>query len=61
MAAAPWNPLRGHYTRYGSVEKLLARPDDQMVVMATGDEMTVEFSPRALPAVKAGMEARFLP
>ncbi|MFZ0959777.1 MAG: FG-GAP-like repeat-containing protein [Terriglobia bacterium] len=59
MAAAPWNPLRGHYTRYGPVEGLLARPDDQMVVMATGDEMTVEFSPRALPAVKAGWKRDF--
>ena len=54
MSAAPWNPLRGHYTRYGAVEKLLERPDDQLVVMATGDEMTVEFDPRALPAIKPG-------
>jgi len=59
MTAAPWNPLRGHYTRYGSVEKLLARPDDEMVVMATGDEMTVKFSPRALPAVKPGWKRDF--
>ena len=59
MATAPWNPLRGNYTRYGSVEKLLARPDDQLVVMATGDEMTVEFSPRALPAVKPGWKRDF--
>jgi tetratricopeptide (TPR) repeat protein len=59
MAAAPWNPLRGHYTRYGSVAKLLARPDDQLVVMATGDEMTVAFSPRALPAVKPGWKRDF--
>ena len=33
--------MRGNYTRYGDVEKLLARADDQLVVMATGDEMTV--------------------
>ena len=59
MTTAPWNPLRGHYTRYGSVEKLLARPDDQLVVMATGDEMTVEFSPRELPAVKPGWKRDF--
>jgi tetratricopeptide (TPR) repeat protein len=59
MTAAPWNPLRGLYTRYGAVEKLLARPDDQLVVMATGDEMTVEFSPRALPAVKPGWQRDF--
>ncbi len=59
MTTAPWNPLRGHYTRYGSVEKLLARPDDQLVVMATGDEMTVEFSPRALLAVRPGWRRDF--
>jgi tetratricopeptide (TPR) repeat protein len=59
MANAPWNPLRGKYTRYGSVEKLLARPDDQLVVMATGDEMTVKFSPRALPAIKPGWKRDF--
>jgi tetratricopeptide (TPR) repeat protein len=59
MTAAPWNPLRGHYTRYGSVQELLARADDQLVVMATGDEMTVEFSPRALPAVKPGWKRDF--
>jgi len=59
MTAAPWNPLRGRYTRYGSVENLLARPDDQLVVMATGDEMTVEFSPRALPPVRPGWKRDF--
>jgi tetratricopeptide (TPR) repeat protein len=59
MTMAPWNPLRGHYTRYGPVEKLLARPDDQLVVMATGDEMTVRFSPRALPALKPGWKRDF--
>jgi tetratricopeptide (TPR) repeat protein len=59
MAMAPWNPLRGNYTRYGSVEKLLAQPDDQLVVMATGDEMTVKFSPRDLPAVKPGWKRDF--
>jgi hypothetical protein len=59
MNAAPWNPLRGEYTRYGSVEKLIARPDDQLVVMATGDEMTVDFSPRHLPALKPGWKRDF--
>ncbi len=59
MSTAPWNPLRGNYTRYGSVEKLLARPDDQLVVMATGDEITVEFSPSALPAVRPGWTRDF--
>jgi hypothetical protein len=59
MATAPWNPLRGHYTRYGSVDRLLARSDDQLVVMATGDEMTVEFSAEDLPPVKPGWKRDF--
>jgi hypothetical protein len=59
MATAPWNPLQGRYTRYGSVRKLLARPDDELVVMATGDEMTVKFSGRALAPVKPGWKRDF--
>jgi tetratricopeptide (TPR) repeat protein len=59
MSTAPWNPLRGNYTRYGAVEKLLARPDDEMVVMATGDEMTLEFSLRSLPSLKPGWKRDF--
>jgi hypothetical protein len=54
MTYAPWNPMLGHYTRYGPVEKLLERPDDQLVVMATGDELTVSFSGRGLPPLKPG-------
>ncbi len=59
MTAAPWNPLRGNYTRYGAVEKLLARPDDELVAMATGDEMTVEFSPAGLPKLKPGWKRNY--
>jgi len=59
MTIAPWNPLRGRYTRYGSVEKLLTHADDQLVVMATGDEMTVEFSARDLPTVKPDWKRDF--
>jgi hypothetical protein len=54
MTLAPWNPQRGEYTRYGSVRELLARPDDEMVVMATGDELTVKFNGRALVPVRPG-------
>jgi hypothetical protein len=54
LADAPWNPAQGHYTRYGRVEKLLARADDQLVVMAPGDEITVRFDARRLPPLKPG-------
>ncbi len=59
MTAAPWNPLRGNYTRYGAVEKLLARPDDELVAMATGDEMTLEFSPAPLPRLEPGWKRNY--
>ncbi len=47
-----WNPTPGMYTRYGDVRKLLAGVDDEMVLMGSGDEMTLEFdgSPAPPPA-----------
>ncbi len=59
MSAVPWNPLRGNYTRYGPVEELLARGDDEMVVMATGDELTVDFSLHSLPNLNPGWKRDF--
>jgi len=59
LAEAPWNPMRGHYTRYGTVERLLARPDDRLVVMSTGDELTLKFSGRGLRPLKAGWKRDF--
>ncbi len=54
LAEAPWNPMRGQYTRYGTVDRLLRQADDRMVVMATGDELTVKFDSRGLPPVRPG-------
>ncbi len=59
MAEAPWNPMSGHYTRYGSVETLLDSPDDRMVVMSVGDEITVQYDGRGLPPVKPGWKRDF--
>ena len=59
LTMAPWNPMRGNYTRYGSVERLVARADDQLVVMATGDEMTLVFSGGRLGSVKPGWKRDF--
>jgi hypothetical protein len=59
LADAPWNPFLGRYTRYGEVKNLLARTDDRLVVMATGDEMTVRFSARRLPPLKTGWKRDF--
>ena len=59
VAHAPWNPFLGNYTRYGEVGNLLARPDDRLVVMAAGDEMTVKFSARGLPPLRPGWKRDF--
>jgi len=59
MADAPWNPFLGYYTRYGEVDELVRRADDRLVVMATGDEMTLRFSARGLPRLKPGWRRDF--
>ena len=40
---SPWRPIAGAATRFGDVRPLLESADDQYVVMAPGDETTVEF------------------
>ncbi|HZT68128.1 MAG TPA: FG-GAP-like repeat-containing protein [Terriglobia bacterium] len=59
MKQAPWNPMRGNYTRYGNVNKLLAHADDHLVVMSTGDEMTVRFNTSQLPVLRPGWVRSF--
>ncbi|HEV2349441.1 MAG TPA: FG-GAP-like repeat-containing protein [Terriglobia bacterium] len=59
MHDAPWNPMRGDYTRYGQVKTLLDSSDDRQVVMSTGDEITVRFDGQNLPPVKPGMKRDF--
>jgi hypothetical protein len=54
LAEAPWNPMIGNYTRYGDTVKLVSQADDQMVVMATGDELTVKFDARTLAPLRPG-------
>jgi hypothetical protein len=59
LGEAPWNPMGGHYTRYGSVETLLGSHDDRMVVMSVGDEITLQYDGRNLPPVKPGWKRDF--
>lgn len=48
LTEAPlWAPMAGRFTRYGDVRELLGKADDRMVVMGSGDEMTVVFEPLA--------------
>jgi hypothetical protein len=55
-----WNPTAGNYTRYGAVENLLREPDDRMVIMGSGDEVTLRFNARDLPPLPAGWKRDFL-
>ena len=59
MTEAPWNPFLGRYTRYGAVDTLLESADDRLVVMATGDEVTVTFSGWRLPPLEPGWKRDF--
>lgn len=59
MKAAPWNPARGPYTRYGPVRSLLLRADNELVAMSSGDDITVRFSARRLPPLPAGWKRDF--
>jgi hypothetical protein len=44
----------GHYTRYGDVVELLSATDDRFVIMAPGDEISVEFPAITLPELPEG-------
>jgi len=53
-ATGPFVPHRGAYTRYGDVTPLLRAIDDEFVIFGTGEDMDLEFSAAALPAVPKG-------
>lgn len=54
-----WNPTRGNYTRYGNVKPLVLAADDKMVIMGSGDELSLEF-PANLAPPKPGWTRDFL-
>jgi hypothetical protein len=58
-SVSSWNPTRGNYTRYGPVDSLVQAADDKMVIMGSGDELTLEF-PAALAPPKPGWTRDFL-
>ena len=57
---SPWRPISGAVTRFGDVRPLLGEPDDMYVIMAPGDETTVEFDARSAERVPAGWRRDFL-
>lgn len=55
-----WRDLTGNYTRFGDVTSLLTTTDDKLVIMNSGDEMTVSFDARKLPPLPPGWKRDFL-
>lgn len=53
-----WPPMHGAFTRFGDVCDLLAAQDDRLVVMGSGDEMTLRFA--APPLAQPGWERDFV-
>ena len=58
--ASPWRPIAGAFTRFGDVLPLLRDPDDMYVVMAPGDETTIEFDARSATSLPRGWKRDFL-
>jgi hypothetical protein len=57
---SPWRRIEGAFTRFGDVLPLLGDPDDRYVIMAPGDEATVEFDAAGAGTPPAGWRRTFL-
>src|SRR5690606_3938244 len=57
---SPWRPIAGTFTRFGDVRPLVREPDDKYVIMAPGDEATVEFDAKSVGDVPDGWRRDFL-
>jgi hypothetical protein len=55
-----WNPTPGLYTRYGDVRELLGNVDDRFIIMGSGDEVTLSFSPERLSPPQEGWVREYL-
>ena len=57
---SPWRPITGAFTRFGDVLPLLHGPDDMYVIMAPGDEATIEFDATSAASLPKGWKRDFL-
>jgi len=55
-----WNPTPGLYTKFGRVDELLKDVDDRLVIMGSGDEVTLQFESKGLDSPPAGWTRDFL-
>lgn len=54
-----WSPMGGRFTRFGNVTELVADSDDRLVIMGSGDEMTLRFKADAI-ALPDGWKRDFI-
>ncbi len=57
---SPWRQITGSFTRFGDVLPLLKNSDDMYVVMAAGDEATIEFDAGSAKSLPKGWSRDFL-
>lgn len=57
---APWRPIDGKFTRVGDVTSLLRSSDDMFVIMAPGDETTIEFDASTASSLPNGWRRDFI-
>jgi hypothetical protein len=60
LDSVPVSPPAGRVTRYGDVTGLLRETDDRFVIFGPGDELTVRFDARKLPALPPGWSRSFV-
>ena len=56
----PFRTMTGDYTRFGRVTDLLADADDRAVIFGKGEEATLEFPVKGLPALASGAARSFV-
>jgi hypothetical protein len=57
---SPWRVIEGAFTRFGNVRPLLESSDDRYVIMAPGDEATIEFDATSATTLPKGWTRDFL-
>jgi tetratricopeptide (TPR) repeat protein len=55
-----WNPTPGLYTRYGDTTELTQSIDDRLVVMGSGDMLSLRFDDSQLPKLPQGWRRDYL-
>lgn len=60
MPISQWNPTPGLYTRYGDVRTLVTKVDDRLLIMGSGDEVSLQYPANAMPALPSGWTRDFL-